>query len=647
MTCMDKPFIRLYLFLLLLINPSALIGQGVVGRGEARQQSLISFGDSIRITSLIRRGLELVNDRTDSALIYFNTARKSSEALLYNDGIALALMGLSSCYAVKNDIAGATQILQKSYSYCLNSPLKSKLLVKWYRNQFIIYKYAGKVDSALATIEKIMPLLDQLKDTAYIVNTYNHTGSILIDNQDYDKARIYIFKALQLNKALNTDKLVSSLNMGYVHASRGSLDSVFYWANIAYEGSQRLNIKRYKRSASLLLVKYYLGNGDKAVADWYTRQAITLIDSYALDNRLYVYRVLSKEYFNSKDYRTALAYGNKARESLSPGRELRRDIIYLYAQLAAIHHALGNNNEAYEMLSRYNDLSDTLNLQERTKALDRVERQFRLAEKEKEIALKQNEVLQQRTGIRNRNIGIAVTLAGLLVLVVLLVVLQKNARRKLKVFQQQKEINELKAMIAGEEKERNRLAIELHDNVGALLSAAAYGLESAGSKNELSQQKQSLQKVDAIMKEIQNEIRKTAHTLMPDVLMRDGLPGAVRQYCIFIEQETGLRIDMQQQGVFTYLPQELQLLLYRIAQELLQNIHKHARAGSALVQLHSGDGIVSLTVEDNGRGMPVTPAEKGRGLLNIEQRLKAMNGTISFDSDPGKGTSVYIELSVL
>lgn len=632
-------FIRLTFLLLLSAPAMELKAQGIAGWQE---QKALPASDSIGIASLLSRGIELVNEHTDSAIILLREAASVSERLHYGDGVALALMGLSSCAAVRNDIPAATRMLHKAYPYCIRSASSTRLLVKWYRNQFIVHKYAGRPDSAMTAIQKVMPLLDRLNDTAYVINTYNHIGSILIDNEDYAKAVIYIRKAWLLNEKINADKLVSAVNMGYVYAGLGNADSLFLWATRAYEGARKLGIARYERSASLLLVKAYLGRSNKMLADDYARHAIALMDRHASDNQLYVYRVLSKEYFDRGYHKEAQAYGQKALESINPEHRIRKDIIYLYAHMASVYQAMGQSAKAYRMLSGYNVLSDSLNLKERAAALDRAEQQFRLAEKEKEIVLKQNELLKQQDGIRRRNVWIAVAIGGVLLSIILLVILQRAAARKMEMLRQQKEIHELKAMIAGEEKERSRMAIELHDNVGALLSAAAYGIESAGAQH--SPHQHGLQKVDAIIREIRSEIRKTAHTLMPDVLVRSGLADAVRQYCAFIEQDTGLQIVMQEQGSFEAIAKETQLSIYRIVQELLQNIQKHAMATKALVQLHAGSGIVSLTVEDNGKGMALPPVAGGRGLQNIEQRLKVMAGNISFDSEPGKGTSVYIEL---
>jgi len=189
--------------------------------------------------------------------------------------------------------------------------------------------------------------------------------------------------------------------------------------------------------------------------------------------------------------------------------------------------------------------------------------------------------------------------------------------------------------------------VDLHDHVGGLLSAASYNLERIREEGDGIGTSQAFRKMKALIGEVRHEIRSTAHNLMPDVLIRHSLPEAVRLYCADMEQDAGTRIDVQVQGQFDDLHKDFQLSLYRIIQELVQNTLKHAAATHVYVQLHSGSAMVSLTVEDNGKGFePEQAMKQGRGLLNIQGRVTVMNGRMSLDTSPERGTSVYIEFDI-
>ncbi len=316
--------------------------------------------------------------------------------------------------------------------------------------------------------------------------------------------------------------------------------------------------------------------------------------------------------------------------------------------MAVLYKEMGNSAKAYDYLVNYMEAIDSFSTQERNMAIDRIERQLQLSEKKQEIILKEHLLLQQKEQLRKRNIWLAVIGGGLLVglsLSGLLYSLYRNSKRKIHILHQQKEIDELKAMINGEEKERNRIAIELHDNIGGMLSAAAYTLGTMQDESNTLKQQNAFNKVNNIVSELRKEIRKTAHSLMPDVLLRHSLPEALLQYCNFIERDTGLQINLQNRGDFEHLHKDIQLMLYRIAQELIQNVLKHAHASQVMVQLHSGTGLTSLTVEDNGSGFDPKALSEGRGLQHIRSRLMIVDGRISIDTEEGKGSSIYVEIN--
>ncbi len=607
----------------------------------------ILLSDSSRAHQLVSTGMKLMDSNTDSALLLLQEARQLYEQLHHNEGTATALINIATCYALKNDIPAATRYLFRAYPYCVRSPQRTRLMIRWNHGRFLVFKISGHSDSAIMVLQKNIPLVEQLGDTSVIVHTNNYIGSVLIDNQDYEKAYPYIQKAIRMNPRLNPDLLTSYINLAYIYSWRNDMDSAFIWADEVYKKAKETGHPKYERSASLVLVKYYLAKKQKAQAEAHAQNAVSLIDSGAASGALYVYQGLSRAYLQSGDYPMAMKYGDLAMKLTSQELPGRLEEVALYALMANIYHKSGNADKAYDMLYRYHILADSMHIRQRAQAVDYWEKQFQLSEKEKEIALKENQLLLQQNKVRSRNIWIAVIGGGLIAglsLSGLLYSLYRSSKRKMRFMRQQKEIDELRATMEGEEKERNRIAVELHDHIGGMLSAASYSLDTIKNEDENWIQNDSLKKIDGIIKEVRNEIRKTAHTLMPDVLLRHSLPEAIRQYCSFIERDTGLQIDVQEQGNFEYLSKDLQLSLYRITQELIQNVLKHARATQAMVQIHFGKDIVSLTVEDNGIGMEGNGMMDGRGLLHIRNRLLVIKGKLSIDSEPGKGTSMYIEI---
>jgi signal transduction histidine kinase len=142
------------------------------------------------------------------------------------------------------------------------------------------------------------------------------------------------------------------------------------------------------------------------------------------------------------------------------------------------------------------------------------------------------------------------------------------------------------------------------------------------------------------------EVRKTAHNLMPDVLIQYSLTEALVMHCDNINTAGGLAIDIQCQGDLSHLNKSIELILYRITQELIQNVIKHAHATYAAVLIRHQDEKLSITVEDNGTGFDTEQPNKGFGLQNLKYRIQALQGHLSIMSAKGRNTTVYIEFEL-
>lgn len=209
------------------------------------------------------------------------------------------------------------------------------------------------------------------------------------------------------------------------------------------------------------------------------------------------------------------------------------------------------------------------------------------------------------------------------------------------------EIITLSAMLDGQEKERARLARDLHDGLGGLLSGTKIELSGMLPVLEQDGQKKLVRKTLGRMDAAVAELRLIAHNLMPDLLVKQGLAAAVRHYCENLSSEN-LQITAQIVGLQAKMDHNKEVVIYRIIQELVNNVIKHAAASSVLVQLQQNDDQVFLTVEDDGKGFDISQAGSSRsaGLLNIRSRVAYLKGDIQFHSTPGEGTAVEINFPI-
>ncbi len=587
---------------------------------------------------------------SDSALFLYEQAKQLSFRIPYPDGICVALNGISRFYADRGDQTKALAYLREAEVYCKNAFFRARsLTVSWYQSMAIPHTYSGRNDSAVWYLYRSLEFARSLKDTASMLAAYNLLGTVWIHNKDLNNAIRYLEKGeqLALQKPYTDDLALISNNLAIAYGNLGDSTRMLHSLQRAATYARISGNKRQQQKALLNLADYYLKGQQPAEALRHLQEGLSFTKEENHTLRFEFYYGLSNAWHQLGHFRKARTYGLAAEACIS-GKQLHTfSKAYFFEEQARICDALGDRAGAYHYQKLYTALSDSLNRTSRKGEIDRLETMYRLAEHEKEIAHKEKELLFNAAKIRNRNIWIITISIGALGITAFLFGLYRNSRRRMLLLRQQKEIDELKAMISGEEKERNRIAIDLHDHVGGLLSAAFYNLERIKEENNDMEHSHAFRKIKSLIGEVQYEIRNTAHNLMPDILIHHSLPEAVRIYCADMERDAALRIDVQIQGQFDNLHQDFQLSLYRIIQELVQNILKHAEATHVYVQLHASSTLVSLTVEDNGKGFdPEQATTQGRGLLNIQGRITIMNGRLSLDTNPGKGTSIYIEFDL-
>jgi len=244
------------------------------------------------------------------------------------------------------------------------------------------------------------------------------------------------------------------------------------------------------------------------------------------------------------------------------------------------------------------------------------------------------------------------TLAALLVALLIVALLFIRSRHKkrmhqqeLKAVQQQKELQLLQALMQGEEKERSRIAKDLHDGVAGMLAAVKMHFSSVPGADYLTQSEGYKKGMD-LLNEATQEIRKTSHNLMPEVLLQHGLDEALSRYCSNITNSRILKIQYDSWGEIDRFTDGFELSVYRIVQELVNNIIKHSRATQAMVQLTQQDNLLSISIEDNGVGFSNNHTKDGMGLRSLQSRIKAMNGKMEMESSEQSGVNAYLEFEI-
>jgi two-component system, NarL family, sensor kinase len=204
--------------------------------------------------------------------------------------------------------------------------------------------------------------------------------------------------------------------------------------------------------------------------------------------------------------------------------------------------------------------------------------------------------------------------------------------------------------LQGEESERRRLARDLHDGLGGLLSGVKLNLMNLkkGNYTLTHEFENNFNNALNLLDNTIGELRRVAHNMMPESLVKFGLKDSLQDFCSQVNGGNKINIQFQFFGEGKRLDNSLENAVYRISQELINNSLKHAEANELIVHIIQDVSRIHLSVQDNGKGFNLDKLDtaKSAGLKNIRARVESFNGTIDIVSVPGKGTEISVEFII-
>ncbi|MDA3614306.1 tetratricopeptide repeat-containing sensor histidine kinase [Polluticaenibacter yanchengensis] len=631
--------------------------------------------DTADILNIIKQGGDSSNSNPSYAYEKLNLALKYAEKNKFYLGEAIAYTKLAKLYFGSNT--------NKSIDY-FNRSLKiyEKHKIGEFDNlaETILYlaetyDESGRQDSSayyFYTLDREIDV-DKLSDPNLAIQLYIKLAVFWI-NLDYTNTKTdyasvlkrYVDKSVIAAQMLpdTMDQRTSPYFIkGVYHHGLRNFDSARYYYINYLDSRQKLNKLNAQRQVSTLvnIAETYLldNNPDKAIE--YVDKAKAVLGKFSgnpfvkfFNSFIELHR--GKALHMKNEYLASNISFEHALKGLNEtGDHLRVEIVDAYKNMAENYEKMGDFQKALALKNQYIILHDSLHRKDRVDMINRLEVRFKLTEKDKELAEKQLMVNESINKVKQRNlILISIVLLILAAATVFSLWRRKNIDKqrlqeeRILNLQNAMQIERLNASIAGEEKERTRIAQDLHDGLGGLLAAAKLQIEHAiktAEKPSISMSE--VQDGLKLLQEAASGLRDTAHNLMPNILLTEGLKKALETYCERMSAKGSTQINFQGIGNFSNIDKTLEVHIYRIIQELVHNIKKHAKARTALVQIQSNeDGSVHLTIEDDGIGMDVLQwhrSSNGMGLGSIRQRVHDLRGTIEFESFPNQGTSVYID----
>jgi signal transduction histidine kinase len=329
--------------------------------------------------------------------------------------------------------------------------------------------------------------------------------------------------------------------------------------------------------------------------------------------------------------------------------------------LTAIEEKSGNIDKAYQYQNRWMQVSDSVKKEKVQGQMHEIEMKYQNAEKEKQILQLQNGNALQSLSLHKKsafNYFLIGSVAALLITGFLVYRTLRNRqqlatqqdelqRQRIRELEKDKQLVAVDSMFKAQEEERSRMAKDLHDGLGGMLSGVKLSLGAMKGNIILSEDNTRLfaKVLDQLDHSI-SEMRRVAHNMMPEALVKLGLEQAIQDYCDGLNESIQLHFKVQFHGLETRLEAATEIVVYRIVQELINNVVKHADATVVLVQIMHHDNNLNITIEDNGKGFDVSNSSKGDGLNNVRSRVDYLKGQLDIQCVPGKGTSVHIDLTI-
>ncbi|MCB0754389.1 MAG: hypothetical protein H6602_00750 [Flavobacteriales bacterium] len=442
-------------------------------------------------------------------------------------------------------------------------------------------------------------------------------------------------------------------NFGVLKEMKGELDSAKFYYNRSYA-----IVLAKKDSVAIPYSLHHLGGVELMQKNY--REAKRLFDEGLLirtlrndRNGMAESNIFLGEFFKEVGKVDSAKYHFNSAINLSKELGNRYMRQYCYEQLAQMYEANGNGPEALRYYKLFNAEKDTLLETQRTEQLAEMETRFETEKKEKEnLILKQETQEQQLVVSRQRAwifglIGLAATIIFLG-----LFLLQRNrrmaeAKRDAAIIEERE--RGLRSIIQATEDERKRIAKDLHDGIVQSLTGLSLRMQKQ-AKSEKAKESgldEELNSTRSILNESIAEVRGISHQMMPRVLSEMGLIPAIAD---MLEKSLGLTdvaYEFEHHNIGeSRFTESIEISLYRICQELINNIIKHSGAKAVSVQLLKTKTHLVLVVEDNGKGFEWNDpnSRNGIGLMNINSRAQAIHGEVNYEPSPQQGTVATIRV---
>lgn len=619
--------------------------------------------DTLRIKLCGDISWELLGSDINSSLKFAMKELSLSEKLNRKSDIAQAKSDIGSIYNRKSIYD--TALIYYFEALALRQSLKHQVKIAGIlTNIATVYMRQNKFNEALDINFKTLNIFEEIKDDTKQAIVLGNIANLYYELEQNKPALEFLKKAL--TKARNSGHRITEanvlVNIGGIFYEEGTVQDTL--TNKTKVDSAIVNFKQAEKIFIDLKSNYNLGVVYNNIGRAYLAQKIykEALSNYQKGLRIRIeledkfgialsYLNIGGIEFILNQNKNALAHLDTAAiifKSLKNYVNLKQ----AYLKIAEIYEKLGDYPKSLIHFQLFSTYKDSVYTAENAEKMSEMNIKYQTEKKDLELSKNKAELQLREEEAKQKNIMLVsiLSLAILLSTAIFLFYRKKQIQQKAELDAElatQKELR-AKSIIEAEEKERIRIATDLHDGVGQLLSAAKLNLSSLENKinlNDASQQT-AFQNAISLVDDSVKEVRSVSHNMMPNTLLKLGLASAVKEFVTKIQGTPNLKVNLEIVGLNNRLEQDKETVIYRVIQEVVSNIIKHAKATELTLQIIKHDNELSILIEDNGIGFDTSKINsfEGIGLKNILSRIEFINGTVHFDSVLGRGTTVIIEL---
>ncbi len=594
-------------------DSSIKFAQRYLTLGEATNDSATLARGYLQMGNILRRKGEI-----DDAQFYFIKAKNVFAALNNKQGVIAVLNSLGSIFKNNSEYDSATfyylNVLRLSeeieYSQGIGSALINLGIVKFETQDYL---------AARLYYMKSIPVNTEINKPQKVALAYMNLGIIFTEEKSYDSSMMYFEKALEIQNKIGSVIDINNIyiNQSYIYKTRKEYSKALEKCNLAIDTFAIIDYPKGHSTALLSKAEIISKLG-------MFKQATSLLDSSLaiaktfddLNLQMTIYEAYSENYKNAKQFEKAIDYQTKY-------FKLKEDIFSHQKQ-----KYIANLNLKYE---KEKDQAHILSLTNEN--------------------LEKDLELNKRTNQRNIFLftGAGIILITIFIIIFLRVKTKNDnyfALQKIRQLEKDKKLISVQFLMEGQEEERKRIAKELHDGIGVLLSTAKMQFTSIDGVSPSSRPK--INNATKLLEMAASEVRKITHNMMPGLLSKYGFFEAVDELVDQINDAGTIEARLSIDGEDKRFSENKEFMLYRIVQEMINNTIKHAQATKISINVELFENKLKLKYNDNGIGFDSVEKikQKSIGLTSLNSRSNYLGGNLIVDTAPGKGTKYQLIISI-